>query len=206
MGSEGGEDLSVLDLPVDQRPPAPIHRRIGARVIDVLTVLCVLWAAIVMHIFWFIGPLAEDHQPDPWGGRFVTTVAFVALWMLYEWAFLVYSKGQTPGKDIMKLRVISTGGSPEVGSAQALLRWTPLAVLPWIAPVWAVPIALAAVALPLVGRRRRAVHEVVSRTRVVAFDRDREDPSARRPKPRWRRRKEEREESELSESIAGRGL
>lgn len=201
MGSAGGQDLSALDLPVSQRPPASLQRRLAAKIIDALTVLSALWAAIVLHILWFFGELVDKHQPEPWGRRFVTTVAFVLAWAVYEWAFLVHSQGQTPGKDIMKLRVVSLGPAPDISTGRALFRWLPVGLLALLEPMWLIVVGAALIASPAVRSDRRVVHDVLARTRVVDYDRDREDPAARRPRPRWRRRQEARaarEESDMS--------
>lgn len=204
MGSAGGEDLSALGSALLDRPPAPFVRRVAARVIDALTVLATLWAAIVMHLLWFFGDLSDRYQPEPWGRWFVTTVSYVTLWGIYEWAFLVHSKGQTPGKDIMKVRVTSTHGSPEISTAQAIGRWLPLGAVAMATNPLLVIVGLAVTSLPAVRDDRRTLLDVVARTRVVPYDRDHEDPSARRPKPRWRRRREAREARQASQETAGR--
>jgi uncharacterized RDD family membrane protein YckC len=42
--------------------------------------------------------------------------------LIYAWFFLTRSKGQTPGKALMKIRVIKTDGSP-ISDSDAILRY-----------------------------------------------------------------------------------
>lgn len=160
--------------------------------------LSILFALVVTHAFWFIGRLSDRFHPEPWGRRLVATLAFIAMSALYEWAFLVHSKGQTPGKDIMKLRVVTTGQEAKISTPRALCRWLPLGAAPLLQPLWLMAPALAAAGVSAARRDRRALHDLVAGTRVVAYDRDLEDPDARRPKPRWRRRQEARDQVEAA--------
>lgn len=189
--------------PLLHRPTAPLWRRIVARAIDLATVLTVLFTAIVIQLFWFIGELSDRWQPEPWGRRLTSTLAFIALSAVYEWAFLVHSNGQTPGKDIMKLRVVTGRPTGAIPTGPALLRWLPLGLTPLLPSLPMMIVAAGLVSAPAFWASRRTGSDLLAGTRVVHYDRDLEDAAAKRPKARWRRRHEARE-SETLEAIPGR--
>lgn len=162
-----------------------------ARAIDALTVLCILWALVITQIFWFMNRLSERFDPEPWGRTFVATMSFVVLSALYEMVFLVRSKGQTPGKDLMKMRVIPTDGSDRVKTVRAFVRWLLPGVLAvaFVASPWLGAATVAAIAATALLPGRRAVHDLVAATMVVPYDRDNEDPAAGKRAHSWRRQR-----------------
>lgn len=160
-----------------------------------------LWAAVVSHLFWFMGSLSDRFQPEPWGRAFVPTCTFVVLHGIYEWMFHVHNNGQTPGKDIMKLRLVTVDEHNTLGTRRAVLRWLAPGLLPLLVPLWLALGGYVLMSLPLATASRRSVYDHLANTRVVPYDRDLEDPSAIRPKARWRRRSEARERADR---LAGR--
>lgn len=76
----------------------------------------------------------------------------------YNWYFWTRQNGQTPGKSIMKLRVVKTDGSP-ISDADAVIRYigyylnTALLLLGWI---WA-----------FVDKERQGLHDKIVSTYVV---------------------------------------
>lgn len=188
MGSEGGEALTVEPLPLRLRPPGEPWRRISARLVDAATVLTVLWVLVVLRVLWFVPGLTDRFEPEPWGRSFVVTVTFVVFAAVYEAVFVSRSSGQTPGMDIMNVRVLGPGEDGRVGAVRALARALPLLAVPAIRPIWAAIAVLAIFALMRAGPGRRSIVDALAGTTVVPYDRDREDPTARRPLGRHHRR------------------
>jgi uncharacterized RDD family membrane protein YckC len=147
--------------------------------VDAAVVFFVLWTLVVLRVLWFMGSLSDDVHPEPWGRAFVPTVAFVALFLAYEVVYLAYNRGQTPGKELLKVRVVRAadhGDHPDLGLARALIR-APLPVLVWLAsPVW---LALGLLFVPgtsaPLSHRRAAWHDHLSGTAVVHYDRRAEE-------------------------------
>jgi uncharacterized RDD family membrane protein YckC len=177
--------------PLAHRPRAAHWPRLAARVIDLATVLTVLWGLVVLQVFWFMGDLSSRVDPAPWGRGFVPTVFFVVMLGAYEIVFLVHSRGQTPGMDIMKLRVVALDGAP-VTVGRATRRWLVAGLLLFLTPLWLAALGVGATGLPVATGARRSLRDLAAGTRVVAYDRDHEDEAARRPSSR-RARREERE-------------
>lgn len=188
MGSEGGTDLSENLIPLGARAPVPVWPRVLARLIDAGTVLAVLWALVVVRVLWFMDAASDALAPEPWGRGFVVTLCFVVLSALYEVVFLVWNKGQTPGKDIMGIRVVRRDGGEHIALVRALARWSPVGIVPFLRPLWLAASVVVVIVLPAIGTARRALTDVVAGTAVVPYERDREDPAARRPMSRSRRR------------------
>jgi uncharacterized RDD family membrane protein YckC len=166
-----------------------LARRVAARAIDAATVFFLLWALVVVRVLWFMDFLSDRVDPEPWGRAFVATATFVVFSAVYEVIFLVHNKGQTPGKDIMKVRVVPTDGNKHVGAGRAVARWLLPGLAVLVPPFWLGALAATATGIPaLAQRRRRAVHDLVGGTVVVPYDRDEEDPASRvTTRPRRRR-------------------
>lgn len=195
MGSAGGEALSVDLDPTDGGPARP-WRRLAALAIDAATVATVLWVLVVLHVLWFMDDWSARIQPGPWGRGFVATLAFCVLAMVYETVFVVANHGQTPGKDIMNLRVVGSSGGGPIGPLRALARGLPLAVVPFVRPVSLLVIVAVVHALLLCTAGRRSLSDRLAATDVVAYDRDAHDPTARRPSSRRRRLADDRTRNE----------
>lgn len=78
--------------------------------------------------------------------------------IVYQWAFLVYNGGQTPGKMLMKLRVIKADGSP-ITDVDAILRAVGYHINTWLLMIgwlWA-----------LVDSKHQGFHDKIARTYVV---------------------------------------
>ena len=152
-----------------QDRPAPLWRRVVARLIDVavavpLSFVFVLPVAVVMfpiYIWLERGGSAWEATLDigAWACIFL---AFVAI----EWLLLVRRDGQTLGKGLMGLRVIRDDKRAEVlpwgsGFLRMLvligLNYSPAAVIAWPANL------LVAVCNP----RRKMLHDFAAGTRVV---------------------------------------
>jgi uncharacterized RDD family membrane protein YckC len=153
-----------------QRPLAAVWRRAAARAIDAATVFFLLWALVVLHVLWFMDDASNHVAPRPWGRGFVATVTFVVLAAAYEVLFLTRNQGRTPGKDILKIRVQPLHGDRPLGRGQALARWALPGLAIILPPLWVGALVAVAVGAPIAASRRRAVHDLLARTVVVAYD------------------------------------
>ncbi|MGH9187144.1 MAG: RDD family protein [Acidimicrobiales bacterium] len=178
MGPPAGEALIEPAIAPRARPPAVLWRRAAARAIDAATVFFVLWALVVLRVLWFMGELSERVDLEPWGRRFVATVTFVVFHAVYEVVFLTRNQGQTPGKDIMNIRVVPLDGGDDVTAVRAATRWLVPGVGVLVPPVWLGAMVVCASGVTAAAGRRRAVHDLVAGTMVVPYARDREDPSS----------------------------
>lgn len=180
-------DRLMSDPRIDQRPPAPVRLRALARVLDLLTVFMILWMMSVLQILWFMDRLSGRFSPEPWGRPFVAIVTFVVLAAAYETYFLRRNMGQTPGKDVCKIRVIH--GDQELSWGRSFGRATATS-LPWLCPaIWISGALALALGAPAVTRSGLAAHDLAAGTRVVKYDRTLEDPDAPPPPPFFRRKK-----------------
>jgi uncharacterized RDD family membrane protein YckC len=147
--------------------PAP-GRRAVARLVDILTVLTWVWAMSVAQILFHLPHWSNDIAPSPWGEAFLFGITVAILYTLYEVSF-VSRAGATPGKDLMRLKVLDvhTGEPPSV--RQAVRRSLPLSMVWLIPPAWvALPLTAALGATGLADRRNgRAVHDLLGSTLVV---------------------------------------
>ena len=91
---------------------AGVGPRILARILDGLLFFVIVMAAVIAGII--------SHMEDV--GGIVAIVIFVVLYVFYDLLCEIFMNGQSIGKKIMKIKVISLdGGRPSVG--QYMLRW-----------------------------------------------------------------------------------
>ncbi len=171
------------DPRIQARPAAALWRRVAARTADVVIVATVLWTLSALQVLAPAGRLADWASGGSRGTATFPILVGVVLGAVYEIVFVTRSSGQTPGKDLMNCRVVGT--STAVSPGRAFARWIPVAVIVALPPPWMVAAASAAVAAAALGW---APTDVIGRTRVIGYDRDVEDPSARRPSSRRARR------------------
>lgn len=167
---------------------APIGRRIGGRLVDVL-IFAVIGSAFLLPSIIDAVQAAVDLGPDASEeavqtaveGAFEATPAwrFVAIGVvtaIYDWAFYAF-KGATPGKLAVGTRVVSIhDGSTPLGAFTGLLRALQsvalplLALLPVVADVafW-IPLGVGIVSLAFLftDDRRRTVMDRVASTMVI---------------------------------------
>lgn len=167
-----------------------------ARTIDLAIVATLLWTLVLFQVLWFMDRLSRHVDPDPWGRWFAPTVAFCVIFAVFEVLFLVRNRGQTPGKDLMKLRVVPCRGGDKISVGRAVRRWVLLGIAALVHPIWMAAVVLGIVGLPAAMTGRRSMCDRLAGTVVVHYDRDREDPTARRPINRRERRERRRRERE----------
>ena len=162
------------------RPPAPLWRRAGARLVDALTVFFLLWLLVVVRILWFMDDLSEAVDPDPWGRAFVATVLFTVLVTAYDVVFTRWDRGQTPGRDLFDVRVVPAGATDEpVPLGRAVVRSLVPCLAFLVPPLGAGAVVWLVAAGPaVVDPRRRALHDLLAGTAVVTYDRDAEEVDA----------------------------
>lgn len=174
--------------PLLQRPPVGMTRRAVARLLDALTVFFLLWALAVIQVLWPVNQLARQVAPAPWGAAFIPTMLFALCVGAHEVYFTAMNRGQTPGMDVCRVRVVPIDGA-SLGVSRCIARAAPTALLWLVPPLWLGALLVAATGLPgLIGATRMSFQDRLARTRVVPFDRNREDPdSATVPGPVMRR-------------------
>lgn len=152
---------------------APFFKRLLAWVIDLL--ICWLYVYIISYIFqvgsFFI-------FTDIWS----TSGLLISLPVLfYHFLFEWLNNGQSPGKQLMSIQVVSVeGGLP--GIAQYLLRWVfrtldfayiiPIAIsfgqLPW----WVFPLTFAGLFCVIFTRRSQRIGDYVAGTMLISLVKD----------------------------------
>jgi uncharacterized RDD family membrane protein YckC len=167
-----------LNLPV-----ADAGERIGAFIIDLLLLTFAI-LAVSLLANW----LAPDTDE---GTAIVDSIALLAAFVIRSFYFVAFElrrQGQTPGKRMMKIRVVDARGGPLTSDAivaRNLVRdvelFMPLSIVlvpdeVWPgAPGWAQAVAagwaLVVLFLPLFNRERARVGDLVAGTRVIAVPR-----------------------------------
>lgn len=163
--------------------PAAYWRRVVARALDMMAVFWLLFAFVVVGIAFWVRPLTDHFHPSPWHRALVATVTYALLLVVYEVVFLVH-RGQTPGKDFMRIKVVrsSDGANPTVN--QAIRRSLTDSLLTLVPTIWLAGLAQVVIALPgLTEQRRRTLGDRVAGTQVVYYD----DPEGRPAFSLWDR-------------------
>jgi uncharacterized RDD family membrane protein YckC len=155
---------------------------IGARWVALFLDRAMLWilsfSVLTMGIAWHRSALRAMFGPrGPRTVQLAAQIAIALLFFLYEW-LMVSSRGQTLGKMLLRVRVVSEDGSPASGRA-AFLRASvrllsigggiaaSLAGNQVITSVIVVTLALIDYGPGLVTEERVTVHDLLARTRVV---------------------------------------
>jgi uncharacterized RDD family membrane protein YckC len=163
--------------------PAAYWRRGVARLLDMMAVFWLLFAFVVVGIAFWVHPLTNHVHPSPWKSAFIATVTYMVFLVIYEVVFLVH-RGQTPGKDFMRIKVVRSldGANPTVN--QAIRRSLASSLFVLVPTVWLAAVAQVVVALPaLTEARRRTLGDRVAGTQVVYYD----DPEGRPAFTLWDR-------------------
>lgn len=185
MGSAARMHPTEARTDCDRR--ALVWRRIFARAIDLATVAAALWVLVVVRVLWFMNDAATAvASSSHWGRALAPLLAYVVALAVYEVAFLSWSDGQTPGKDLMDVRVVTARNHGAVGPGRALRRWAAVGPALLFPLPWCVSFAVVGTALSAVGPRR-SLPDLVAGTEVIPWVRDLEDEAARRPVSRRHR-------------------
>lgn len=145
-------------------------RRGAAFVADSLTVLFINLGLVLIGGASLVGRAVDRWSPEPWGDSFVPTVVYATILLVYETAF-VAARGQTPGMDLLGLEVVvtTTGEHPSV--PRAVARTVPLVALRLVPGAVVGTLAMLGLAATCpIDRRRRALHDLLTGTTVIAYD------------------------------------
>lgn len=176
------KDTRQLDLRIEVQTPENIafqyrvagpFRRLPAYLIDLVIRGLLAWSALMLFVFSF-GSVGLFGLVGGW----MLIVWFVLSWF-YGGLFEAYWNGQTPGKRMMRLRVLSTDGQP-INALQAVLRnilraADAMPVIPIPGAEMAVPlIPLYQVGLlvPMLNERYQRLGDLACGTMVVVEERE----------------------------------
>jgi uncharacterized RDD family membrane protein YckC len=145
-----------------------------ARGVDMFTVLFLTLAVVLLGLAPAMDAISDRLAPGPWGRALAATVLYSIVASVYEVAFLV-TRGQTPGKDLLNLRVVDAATGEPPGWSGAIRRTLPFAALRLVpGPILGTVIVVVLGASVPFDRRGRALHDVLAGTVVVRHDADAE--------------------------------
>jgi uncharacterized RDD family membrane protein YckC len=148
---------------------ADLWRRVAARCIDAVTVLSLHLTLVLVGLASVIDAASDRWAPDPWGRALVATITYAAITVVYEVVFLAV-RGQTPGKDLLDIKVVEVATLDRPRWWVALVRTLPIVALRLVPGVVAGTVAVLALGVSAPARRRRGVHDLLAGTMVVYYD------------------------------------
>jgi uncharacterized RDD family membrane protein YckC len=151
--------------------------RLFAFVVDALIVWSV-WTLAVLGVAFVASVFVQDGLA-PSGLQAIVGVAILALWALVYYTLGPAIAGKTVGMGVIGLMIVTRAGAPISGRA-AFVRTLVL-------PLSALPLGLGLVGI-LIGRERRALHDVAAGTAVV-YDWGDRPAELRAPLQEWLDRK-----------------
>ncbi|MGI9647707.1 MAG: RDD family protein [Acidimicrobiia bacterium] len=149
---------------------ASVGSRLGARAIDVLIGFAAYAAVILFAVAFYDIELdvADAETIEVSGGAaFLISWGAVVLWAIYE-VLLTRSQGQTVGKMVAKIRVVSAARDGQVPWGTAAVRWGVLAV-----PMTLIPGPIGLLVFVVVGswfiwdKKVQGLHDKAAGTYVV---------------------------------------
>ena len=149
--------------------PAALWRRVLARGIDYLAIFWLLFALDVIGVTFWVAKYTDRVTPTPWGSSFVVITTLAGFYAVLEVVYIA-KRGQTPAKELLKIRVVRVDRVDPPGWQTALQRWW-LPGLAFALPWWGALAAFAALGLPAtVDPQRRTLYDRLSHTVVVPYD------------------------------------
>ncbi|GII93206.1 RDD family protein [Sinosporangium siamense] len=140
--------------------PAPLGgrwRRLFAGIVDSIII-----SLISTPVTWQTWSHVLDEERGAWARINLSQTFFLAVVaFLYYWLLQAYWHGQTIGKKIFGLRVISETGE-RLAVGQAAIRQAVMAVLAWLCCLWIIDLGWI-----LIDPRKQAIHDKAARTLVV---------------------------------------
>lgn len=149
---------------------ASVGSRLGARAIDALIGFAAYAAVILLAVAVYDIELdvADAETVELSGGAaFLISWGAVILWAIYE-VLLTRNQGQTVGKMVAKIKVVSAAGDGQLAWGTAAVRWGVLAV-----PMTLIPGPVGLLVFALVGswfiwdRKVQGLHDKAASTYVV---------------------------------------
>lgn len=150
-----------------------------------MSVFFIQFILVVVQIFWFMDDASRNHDYEPWGRPFIATMTYIGLYALYEIFFHTKAGGQTPGKILMRIEVVSRGRgigreqNQPPSLAQSIIRWPlagvafPLLFAPneqlWFAhyKLWALALWLLPGITAVFTKDKLSLPDLLANTRVV---------------------------------------
>lgn len=155
--------------------PPHLARRVVARLVDMVTVVVLCLIIVVLGFAPLMDWLSDRVDPSPWHRALMATVLYALVASVYEVIFLV-ARGQTPGKDLLNVRVVDASSGSTPGLRTAIVRTVPFAVLRMVPGPWLGTAAcgVLGVSAPF-DADRRGLHDRLAGTRVETYDADEEE-------------------------------
>jgi uncharacterized RDD family membrane protein YckC len=147
-------------------------KRILARVVDWL-----IMAAVLIPLYLLlIGASAAGGSSDAanglfFGGFFLFLLAATVGQVLYDVAFVAI-KGQTPGKMLLKVKVVRDGDGQIPGWGPAFMRWLPnlVSLVPCIGSFLSLGLIIWALVNLFSNPKRQTPFDLAAKTVVIAAD------------------------------------
>lgn len=161
---EQPDDQVDLDL-------APMGPRLGARAIDVAIGFLIFFTILVIVVIAYDVELDPESTSDivlPDGAATILRWVPLVVWGLYEVPLLMM-RGQTLGKMVTKIKVISSQGDEPPRRNAALIRWGILAIPPILIPdlLFGLGISFLVGMWFALDSRRQGLHDKAAHTFVV---------------------------------------
>ncbi len=158
------DDRVDLDL-------APLAMRLGARAIDVVIGFVTFLTLLIVVVVAYDVELPTDDATDivlPDGAATILRWVPLIIWGLYE-VPLVMTRGQTLGKMVTKIKVITSEGDEPPRRNASLARWGILAIPPILIPdlLFGLVISFFVGMWFVLDPRRQGLHDKAARTFVV---------------------------------------
>ena len=153
-----------------------VGRRVAARAVDAFTVFFVTFGLAVSVLFAVMAPLTDALDLGPWGRALAPTLVFVLLAVTYETVFVAL-RGQTPGKDLLNVKVTRDGTSAPLwvtAFVRAVVAWSVVVVAVVDLRVGLAIVAAGVLAL-VIDPGRMGVLDRLCGTTVISYDADLEE-------------------------------
>ena len=144
-------------------------RRVAARCIDAFTVLFLTFGAAVSVLVLAMDPLTRALDVGPWGQSLAPLLLYCLISIVYETVFTARC-GQTPGKDLLKVRVVDAATGELPGWPSATGRAVVMALPRLVPGVVIGTIAVFGYAAPVPASGGRGVQDLLCGTRVEFHD------------------------------------
>ncbi len=144
---------------------AGIGARFGARVIDTIVLLVLIFVLSFVGVGAIVGAANSDGPGFAFGAIIVTAVLLTLVGVAYEVSFIAL-RGQTPGKMVTNVKVVRADNGQIVGWGKSIARWIiPLLlnVVPFIGWLFALLVYVSAIW----DKTRQGWHDKASGTLVI---------------------------------------
>lgn len=161
--------IGIPDLvsgPSGEIRAAALWRRAAARVVDTTVAFALLFPLQITGLSFWVTRYDERVDPQPWGSWFLVFATTAAIAGILEVVFTTTS-GQTPGKELLGIRIDALDDSP-VGLRRAAFRWAVMGFAIVMPPLVAGVLIVADAVPSLFGPDRRSLADRLAGTRVAS--------------------------------------